>query len=379
MSRLNRRSYLRALGAAVGVIATGFTVNEALTDSGQRGTTESPRPTVEINEGDDLAPVLKSVRDGDTVVLPRGTYTLTDTVHVDANDWTFHGNGSVLKTSGRPELLLSGYNWDFGYLAIEPQNESNPDAWCRIRVPNRQSPATDTGSGDWRLHHLAWTRVNRTRFLPDDDRRMGSILPGIDRGASAEISDCWFGSGVDLKHGKSQIHCWNILDGELWVRRTYFQESGVYGANSTDSTIHNRGTTNFEDCYFEDSYLGAARTGGHFQDTHIRNCVMNCTGLSNVPTRREISGQNFRGVWAWHGPVILENTHIKGAGDLALDVAANTHVRRVPSIDYRSGEFVGSISNEDRVTIDPSVGHDPTLTPPEACVTSAEEAYLSSE
>lgn len=389
MSHPDRRVVLKSIGATVGASAIGFSTHKVLTQSSQstqstkanrssaqHGTTERVQPTVSINDGADLKPVLESVSDNDTVVLPQGEYILEESTTIEANNWTFNGNGSLLKTFGRPEIIVSGHNWDFGFLAIAPQNQTNPDAWCRVRIPNEQSPLTDIGSGNWKLHHLAWTRTNRTRYLATDDRRMGSILPGMDDGTSGEITDCWFGSGVDQQHGKSQIHCWNTLDGELWIRRSYFQGSGVYGANSSHDTIYNKGTTNFEDCYFEDAYLGAARTGGHFQDTFIRNCVITCTSLSNIPTRQGILNTRFRGVWAWHGPVIIENTHINGDCDLALDVATNTQIRRVPSIDYRSGELSGRISNSNRVTVDPSVGDEPKETPPESCVTSAEEAYL---
>jgi len=323
-------------------------------------------PTVDVEDGDDIAPVLSDISDGDSVVLPHGTYDLRGDVSVDANDFTFHGNGSVIRTY-EPyghRLRLNGSGYEFSHVAFEPQNQDDDQIWLTL---------WPYGS-DWHVHHLAWLSEKRV-----DAADLGStIRPGVESGSEGNLTDIWLGAGVGDVDGNSHVHCFGSVDDDLWIRRTYFYQGGVYGANSSSDTVRNEGTTHLEDCYFENCFNTCARTGGHYQDTIIRNCVMNLSELSDVPSKPSYSSSYFRGVWAWHGPVILEDVHIEAGEDRALAVEDRQIVQE-SHIDYRSGAFTGDVQHPDEVRIDSAVGSDPKTTPPSDCVTSAEEAYVDSD
>ncbi len=359
-SLLDRRSYIKMAGAAAAALTAGSNVASAAAED----------PTVSLSDGDDVAGVLEGISDGETVVLPRGTYRLDRDVSISADDFTFHGNGATIETHGRLDVRINGVGWDFGYLNVKPQNQSNPDAWCRFRPDGDQ----------WHLHHVAWTSRNDTRYFSGDDRRMSHMLPGVDAGGSAEITDCWFGHGCHLDHGKSALKMWGVLDGEVWLRRCFFKQSGVYGANSSQDYVRNEGVTHFEDCYFENCYNGCARTGSHYDPAYVRGCVMNATDPSKTPTREGhgSSGPYNRGVWAFHGPVHIEETHISSF-DRAIDVSLNHDIRRTPSIEFHSGAYDGRVKNAEHVAMDSSVGTNPSTSPPDTCVTSPEEAYLGAD
>ncbi|UIP01464.1 hypothetical protein Hbl1158_15110 (plasmid) [Halobaculum sp. CBA1158] len=356
-SRVTRRSCIQLAGVAMG---------SALGASAFAGRSNAAEPTVDLSGGDDIAPLLSNVSDGETLVLPQGTYDLRGDVSIDADDFTVHGNGSVIRTyeSYGHDLRLDGSNYEFSHMAFEPQNGNDDSVWMTL---------WPYGS-DWHVHHLAW--LSEKRVSSDD---LGStIRPGVESGSEGNLTDIWLGAGVGDQQGNSHVHCFGSVDDDLWIRRSYFYQGGVYGANSSSEQVRNEGTTHFEGCYFENCYNTCARTGGHYQDTYIRDCVMNLSDRDDVPSKPSYSDSYFRGVWAWHGPVILENVHINGAADRALAVEDRQIVQE-SYIDYRSGAYTGAIQHPDKVQVDSSVDSDPRTDPPDDCVTSAEEAYVPAD
>ncbi|UIP01465.1 hypothetical protein Hbl1158_15115 (plasmid) [Halobaculum sp. CBA1158] len=357
---VSRRSYLRIAGGAVGAAVVAGTVGAAV---------DGLAPTVDIEDGDDVAPLLSDVSDGETLVLPQGTYDLRGDVSIDADDFTVHGNGSVIRTyeSYGHELALAGSNYEFSHMAFEPQNGSDDSVWMTL---------WPYGS-DWHVHHLAWLSE---KCVPSES--IGStIRPGVESGSEGNLTDLWLGAGVGDQQGNSHVHCFGSVDDDLWIRRSYFYQGGVYGANSSSERVRNEGTTHFEGCYFENCYSHSIRTGGHFQDTHVRDCVVTLTERGRVPSNPAYSTNIFRGVWAWHGPVILEDVHVSAqTGRRRTDARAlaveDRRIVQASYIDYRSGAYTGPVGQPDRVWIDSSVGSEPRTDPPDACVTTPEEAYL---
>lgn len=377
----SRRNFLKLVGVGAGAAITGgfladiagkrmqnFGENKVEDPESNRltGMASQRQTTVDINDGDDIAPILEDIGDGDTVVLPQGTYELRGNVSVDADNWKFDGNGSIVKTFEKYEhaLQLDGSNYEFSHVGFKPQNKDDDNVWLTLYPYG----------ADWHVHHLAW--LSEKRVNNDVSGPGSTIRPGVtDDAVKGELTDIWLGAGVGDMAGNSHLHCFGSVDGPVWVRRCYFYQGGTYAANSSKDKVRNEGTTHFESCYFENCYNTCARTGGHYQDTYIRDCVMNLTDLDDVPSKPAYDGNSyFRGVWAWHGPVILENVHISADKDRALAVEDRQIVQE-SYIEYKSGAYTGRVQHPDKVNIDSSVGSDPKTTPPENCVTSAEEAY----
>lgn len=322
-------------------------------------------PTVDVQPGESLAMIFENIADGDSTVLPAGKYRLDRDVNVHADDFTFDGNGSTVLVPEPVTVTVTGSGWEFGFVNWKPKTGENENTWLRMRP-----------DGDrWHLHHLAWTSKNRTPI----GNRMKAILPGVKKGGYAEITDCWFGNRCQMDAGKASIACWGRMDGELWIRRSYFYQQGVYGTNNDSRPIYTEGVTNFDSCYFENCYLHGPRTGSHFSTATVKDCVINQTDKSEIPwTRgktRETGRWASRGIYVYNGPVNVVNTDIDATAD-QLDRAIHVlsrGVRQTPIARVSGGNIKGDVLGN--VTIEGYVGDEPSHSPPASCVTSPEDAY----
>lgn len=333
---LDRRSYLKLAGVAAATVTTG---TAAASQSSSR--------TLGVSDGERIDSYLEQIGDGETVVIPDGTYTFNSAT-ISADNVTVKGDGATFVSRGATRLNIRGTNWEFGGVTFDQTGGSS------------QVMIFPSGS-EWRLHSCAWVgELSAGNYL---------IYPAVDAGSQAELDRCWFGDGVSDDRSESAIKANGGVDGDLWVRRTYFYQNGSYGVQTVNPPDM-RGTVNYDQCYFENCYLDCLRAGNNFGKTaEVTDCTLVYDSQGETPAVQSTGQKAFRGVWAFWGNVAVRDTDITNPFGPAL-VASSNHGS--PSITMTGGNLAGSVAGD--VTVADDVGDDPSTTPPAECVTSAAEA-----
>jgi len=302
--------------------------------------------TREPASGSDLRRTLSNVQNGDIIRLEAdGRYTLSGDVTVRADNWTLEGNGATITGSGSyNDIKLTGDGYDVGGFYID-----GPDDWT-IRWILK--------GGNWGFHNVAYLN----RFGSSAQHYL--LVTNESGGTTSRISDVWFGEGTvpGTQESAIKMHWSPGTIGDILVERTYFYQNGTY--LTITSGVPNGGV-HFRDCYFQSCYNGNIRTGTGSTCT-VDNCVV-------VVNDSEKPSGNSRGIWAFHGPVEVRNTQITTPSDTALNVSAGNP----GSIDFRDGEYIGSLSGESNITIRNS-GSNPKESPPENCPQGPSEAVAGS-
>jgi hypothetical protein len=333
---IDRRSYLKLAGVATATVAAG---TAAASQSSSR--------TLGVSDGERIDSYLEGIGDGETVTIPEGTYTFSGAT-ISADDVTIKGDGATLVSHGANRLNIRGSNWEFGGVTFDQTGDSN------------QVMIFPSGSG-WRLHSCAWVgELSAGNYL---------IYPELTEGSQAEIDRCWFGDGVSDDRSESAIVGFGAIHGELWIRRSYFYQNGVYGLD-TAHMPDMQGTINFDRNYFENCYLSCMRAGNAYGKTaRIKDCVVLYDSRAETPAVQSTGQKAFRGIWAFWGEVTVEDTDVTNPFGPALVTSSN---HGSPSITMTGGNLSGSVVGN--VTVADDVGNDPSTTPPDECVTSAAEA-----
>lgn len=337
---LERRSYLKLAGSALA--ASGF-----LTTTAQQ--TSAQATTISINDGDAIDPHLENISDGDVIEIPQGNYTFNGAT-ISANNWEVIGNGSTFDVQGNTQLNPRGSNWTFR--GVELQVESG-----NVRCLPR-------GSG-WTLKNISWSGPN-TQGSP-------LVRPYIPSGAEATIENCWFGDGMGTRVGESAIKANSdgngsySINGDLHVKGCYFFQNTCYAAASAGAG--QPGRVHFDSCYFQDAYLAAMRTGSVNGACNVTNCVITLEDMNNVPETSS-GASATRGVWAYWGEVVVENTDIHLPGNSALLASSSKGNAQITARDCEVTGRIGSGVTQS------NIGNNPSRSPPEGCVTSREDAYL---
>lgn len=338
----------------------------------KRGTPDVTR-TLDIDDGDDIAPHLTGVDSGETVEVPPGNYAIGGRSTIEADGFELRGGGATLVPSETCRLDIVGDDWAVGGFRID--NDGSADV--------RWAP---DGAG-WRLHHLGWRN--------EQGLDAWRIYPSCPRGSTVSIEDCYFGPGASV--ASSAIFVYNDTDGTVDVRRCWLDQTGVYGVD-TQRPPKMAGVTRFEDCFFRDSYLAAIRTGSNTQglDGRVEGCVVVYT---DDPERTPSSGwsdssnlegdkRSHRGVWAWWGHTEIVDTDITnphGPGVVAYG-GSDAHAgengiddAKADSVHVEGGNIDAKwpYSGHDNITRN-GVGESPSTTPPANCPTSAAEAATGS-
>jgi len=335
---LGRRSYLKLAGSAVA--ASGLLASTARQSTAQTN-------TIDISDGEAIDPYLENIGDGEVLSVPEGTYEFHG-ASVSANDWTVVGNGATFDAQGDALLSLAGSGWTFG--GVEFQVESG-NVRCLPKGEN------------WTLENLAWNGPN-TQGSP-------LVRPYVSTGAEAIVRNCWFGDGMGTRVGESAIKANSdgngnySVEGDLYVNGCYFYQNTCYAAASAGPG--QPGRVHFDSCYFEDAYLAGIRTGSLNGTCNVTNCVINLEDMDNVPETSS-GATNSRGIWAYWGEVVVEDTHIYTPGKAALLASSS---KGDASITAKNCEVVGAIGSG---VSQSSVGSDPSRTPPSGCVTTPSEA-----
>lgn len=334
-SLIDRRSYLRLAGMAAATVATGTAT-----------ASQSSSRTLGVSDGERIDSYLEQIGDGETVIIPEGSYTFSGAT-ISADNVTIEGHGATFVSQGANRLNIRGTNWEFGGVTFDQSGGSN------------QVMIFPSGSG-WRLHSCAWVgELSAGNYL---------IYPELAGGSQGEIDRCWFGDGVSDDRSESAIVGFGAIHGDLWIRRSYFYQNGVYGTNTTDPPEMD-GIINYEQCYFENCYLDCLRAGNYNQTATVRDCVLVYDSRSETPAVQSTGQKAYRGVWAFWGDVEVRGTDITNPFGPALVTSSN---HGSPSITMTGGNLSGSAVGN--VTVADDVGDDPSTTPPAECVTSAAEA-----
>lgn len=335
-SLLDRRSYLKLAGAAAATISTGSVA-----------AAQSESRTLDVSDGERIDSHLEGINDGETVVIPNGTYPFGGAT-ISADNVTIEGDGATFVSQGVSRLRIRGNNWEFGGVTFDQRGGSN------------QAILFPSGSG-WRFHSCAWVgSLSAGNYL---------VYPAVADGGQAELDRCWFGDGVSSDRSESAIKAGSSLHGDLWVRRSYFYQSGAYGVQTIDPPKM-RGTLNFDRCYFENCYLSCLRTGNDYGETcTVKNCTIVYDSKAETPAIQGRGVKAFRGVWAFWGPVEVVDTDVTNPFGPALVTSGN---HGSPSITVDGGNIDGGVYGN--VTTGSDVGSNASTTPPSECVTSASEA-----
>jgi len=338
-----RRSVLKAGSALLTSAGVGMTIV-------RRGSAR----TLEPESGSDLRGILENVRDGDVIKLDAGgQYTISGNVTVSADEWTLVGNGASISGSGSyVTVKTTGDGYDIGGLYID-----GPAEWT-VRW--------NLKGGNWKIHNIAYRKefggAAQHLLIPTNEADE----------TTAEITDMWFGEGLagDKQESAIKAHFSPGSIGNIDVRRCYFYQNGTYATNSSGSgSARMSGSINFSDCYFESCYNGHIRTGSHDGPScTIENCVI-------VAKSGDVPGGHTRGIWGFWNTLKATNTHITTpSGYEALTVDED---KGDPFIEFRDGEIDGDIY--DSAYNLQNVGSNPKTSPPEACVTSPDDAVQTSE
>lgn len=332
---LDRRSYLKLAGASAATVAAGT------------ATAQTSSRTLDVSDGERIDSYLEGISDGETVVIPEGRYPFGGAT-IAANDATIKSDGATFVSQGATRLDIKGSGWEFGGVEFDQTGGSN------------QLMVFPSGSG-WRLHSCGWVgSLSAGNYL---------VYPAVAGGAQGEIDRCWFGDGVSADRSESAIKAGGGLDGDLWVRRSYFYQSGAYGVQTVNPP-EMKGTINFDRCYFENCYLSCLRTGNDYGETcRVENCTILYDSKEETPAIQGSGVKAFRGVWAFWGPVEVVGTDVTNPFGPALVTSSN---HGSPSITVDGGNVDGGVSGN--VTVRDNVGSNPTTSPPTGCVTSANDA-----
>ncbi|MFC6725897.1 hypothetical protein ACFQE1_16290, partial [Halobium palmae] len=337
---LSRRRFLSGVGAGVaGLVITS-----------RNGSAR----TLDVEPGDEIGPHLESISDGETVVIPPGTYTYSGG-NVSADRFELRTEGLVTwDVRGERELLIDGADWSFGGVNFDIRGEED-----HLQV--------GLFGADWRFHNCAWTGLKTGVGY--------FVYPACDAGSSGIVEECYMGDGQAEDVGDSYVFTYNGTDGVIEIRRTYFDQGGVYGADTQDPP-EQEGVVNLTDCYFRNAYLACVRTGMTGHTARIRNCTMvydSRTATPDVPERGTSlpnrGVRSFRGIWGFWGEIVAEDCDVK----VPYGTGVVTSRLGDPHVLVRNSEVAADTRRAGNVTFE-DVGSDPDVTPPESCVTSAAEA-----
>ena len=306
-----------------------------------------------------MNPHLEQINDGETVKIPKGTYKFGG-ASIKADNWTVIGNGATFKAQGRSILKPDGSNWKFGGVNFD--------------ITGDDIQAYPAGQ-DWKFHNCAWSgTVSDVNYI---------VYPQVPHGSKGVIDQCWFGGGVAEGRAEFSIKALQKTNGEVQIKRSYFNQTGTYGVMSVDPPS-NRGIVNYEKCFFKNCYLDCLRIGNNFGKTgYVRDSVLTYDSKKKTPAVPRVSThltdpgvKSFRGVWAFWGDVVVENCEISNPFGPALVTVKN---HGDPKITARGGNITGSPRAQGNVSIADNVGTNPSKKPPKGCVTSAKDAYLGTK
>lgn len=341
---MSRRRFLSGVGAGVaGVVAASRSGSARALD---------------VAPGEEIGPHLESISDGETVVIPPGTYTYSDG-DIDADGFELRTEGLVTwDVRGKQELAIDGIGWSFGGVNFDIRGRGS-----HLQV--------ELYGADWRFHNCAWTGVKTGIGY--------FVYPACDAGASGLVDECYMGDGQADDVADSYVFTYNGTDGAIEIRRSYFDQGGVYGADTQDPP-EQEGTVDLTDCYFRNAYLACIRTGMIGRTARIRNCTMvydSRTATPDVPekgTSLPTPGvRSFRGIWGFWGDVVAEDCDVS----VPYGVGVTTSRFGDPRVLVRNSEVAAATRKDGNVTFE-NVGSNPDVTPPESCVTSAAEAVTGS-
>ncbi|MFC6723520.1 twin-arginine translocation signal domain-containing protein [Halobium palmae] len=341
---MTRRQFLTGVSVgAVGVVA---------------GSQNASARTLDIAPGEEIGPYLESISDGETIIIPEGTYSYSGG-SIAADRFTLRTEGLVTwDVQGEQRLNITGLGWTFGGVNFDIRGERS-----HMRV--------GLYGGDWRFHNCAWTGLKTG---------IGHFInPNCQGGTSGLVDKCYMGDGQADDVGDSYVFTYSRTDGVIEFRSSFFNQGGIYGAD-TRTPPGQEGTVHLTDCYFRNAYNACMRTGMRGHTARIRNCTAVYDSRELTPDIPEqgtslsnVGGRSFRGIWGFWSDVLVEDCDVK----VPYGIGVQTSNHGNPHVLVRNSEVSAAVRKAGNVTFE-NVGRDPDVTPPESCVTSAAEAVLGS-